>query len=139
MFAVCPACVRVVHFAPRLISWNRTFTSCLKFLGKASRRFDIAVSAIRPHPSGTRCHLESVSRLLFIQNIPENPPDLCKVSPSFPVIHLVDLSSGGERGERECVRVCARISIERKLLSFPMLRVKYLSSYMKVWMYVRSK
>ena len=53
------------------------------------------------------CNL-SVSFSCFLSNKPKNP-SLCEVFPLFPVIYLVDLSSGGgerETGEKVCIGVC---------------------------------
>ena len=100
----------------------------LKFLGKCqgvwtslfqlSGLYYLEIASICT-PSVTSC---------FLQNKPQNPP-LCIVFPSFLIIHLVDLSSGGgERERRVCafVHLCACIWREK---TFPVWcrRVAYLS------------
>ena len=51
-------------------SQRSVMKSCLKFLGKISRRLDIVLSAIKSLQSGTLFHLQSVGRLLLL---PSNP------------------------------------------------------------------
>ena len=57
---------QLFSFASPLAHWVLVMKSCLKFLGRTARRLDIALLAIRPLSSGTRFHLQSVSRILVI-------------------------------------------------------------------------
>ena len=57
-------------FISPLAHWDQVMKSCLKVLGKISRRLDIVLSAIKSLQSGTLFHLQSVGRLLLL---PSNP------------------------------------------------------------------
>ena len=103
---------QLTSFTSPLVHWDLLMRSCLKFLGKEkNKKTNQGVCTALLRLSGPyRLELASVCNpsvvfLCFLQHKPQNL-SLCKVIPSFPIIHLVVLSSGGGwRDMRENVHV----------------------------------